>query len=271
MIGDWTRSINNFKSSEYNPSIWEPTIGAIFYVFAVIGLKKYYASLGDGPKPNVKFVAIVHNINLIILSILMATGGLVGVIERYFNEGYMGVFCPGAIRAKGTILDGAVGYWSKIFYWSKFYELVDTFLLCLKGNRTIPLHLYHHAVVLFVTWIACAYDIFEGLSVVILNSLVHVFMYTYYLLTVLGYKVWWKKHMTTLQIIQFLILFCYIVVCIYLSHTRADQCGEPIHLPIIWGLFAIDVSFIVLFSLFFLSTYKKDPKALEKKSEGKSD
>ena len=150
-----------------------------------------------------------------------------------------------------------------VFYLSKFYELGDTFLLCIKGNRTIPLHIYHHIIVLFVTWGSCVFDTFEGLSVVILNSMIHVVMYTYYLLTVLGQKVWWKKYMTTAQIVQFLILFAYVSICLYLSHTRADACGDRAHLITLWGFYLVDISFVVLFSLFFLSTYK--PKAADSK------
>jgi len=43
-----------------------------------------------------------------------------------------------------------------------------------------------------------------------LNLMVHVFMYYYYAVATLGYKVWWKRHLTTLQIAQFIID---VVVC----------------------------------------------------------
>jgi hypothetical protein len=38
----------------------------------------------------------------------------------------------------------------------------------------------------------------------LLNSFVHIFMYSYYFVTSLGFKPKWKKYVTTLQLIQFL-------------------------------------------------------------------
>lgn len=34
-----------------------------------------------------------------------------------------------------------------------------------------------------------------------INSTVHVVMYSYYFLTGLGYRVWWKKYITTMQLV----------------------------------------------------------------------
>ena len=36
-------------------------------------------------------------------------------------------------------------FWCYIFYLSKYYELVDTALLMLRGKRVIALHAIHHA------------------------------------------------------------------------------------------------------------------------------
>lgn len=45
----------------------------------------------------------------------------------------------------------------------------------------------------------------------ILNSFIHVVMYGYYLLAAMGPRVrpylWWKKYLTTMQMIQFVIIF----------------------------------------------------------------
>lgn len=41
----------------------------------------------------------------------------------------------------------------------------------------------------------------------LLNTFVHIFMYAYYMLAAMGPEyqkyVWWKQHMTTLQMVQF--------------------------------------------------------------------
>lgn len=67
------------------------------------------------------------------------------------------------------------------------------------GRRTLVLcwsQLYWHSTTMWVP--------------IGLNLCVHVAMYYYYAVTTLGYKVWWKRHLTTMQIVQFVID---VVVC----------------------------------------------------------
>lgn len=68
------------------------------------------------------------------------------------------------------------------------------------------LHTYHHGGMVLMTWMVAKY--YGGGSVLfipLLNSIVHMFMYFYYLLSIFDkeYKnsVWWKKHITQLQLV----------------------------------------------------------------------
>ena len=40
-----------------------------------------------------------------------------------------------------------------VFHLSKYYEFLDTVLLVAKRKPVIPLHLWHHASMPFVTWL----------------------------------------------------------------------------------------------------------------------
>lgn len=42
-------------------------------------------------------------------------------------------------------------------------------------------------------------------TVITLNLLVHVIMYYYYWATAAGYKIWWKRYVTVMQITQFIL------------------------------------------------------------------
>ena len=87
-------------------------------------------------------------------------------------------------RKVATLWDGKLGYVTYIFYLSKYYELFDTVLLAVKGKEVIFLHFYHHATMIFLTWSWFAYDWIEGAWwCCFVNSLIHTFMYYYYLLT----------------------------------------------------------------------------------------
>ena len=97
--GGMFSAINNFKSADYNPSIAQPILGTVAYGLICYGLKKYEAGLKI--KPDVRNVAIVHNIILIVLSICMALGGIVAMTDRYRSEGFMGLVCAGGVRPAG--------------------------------------------------------------------------------------------------------------------------------------------------------------------------
>jgi len=251
--------MENFTSSDYNPSFVEPLTGSIAYWAICYGLKKYTAQRSD--KIDVKNVAIVHNIILIVLSVVMMVGGIHALWQRYVGEGFMGCFCAGSMRRAGTVLDGPAGFWMKVYYLSKYYELGDTFLLCLKGHKTIPLHLYHHVIMLWGTWSWGRYEAFEGmLWCVIVNSIIHTFMYTYYLLAVFGKRVWWKKYLTGAQIVQFLTGMIYVTIYLYLAHTRDDGCGEKERLYAAWVAHIVNCTFVFLFTQFYISSYSVKAK-----------
>ena len=96
-------------------------------------------------------------------------------------------------------------FWCYIFYLSKYYELVDTALLMLRGKRVIALHAIHHA---FIPLTMCI--LFDGgvsvslVSLSIVNGFVHFVMYGYFLAVDLGFAppLWWKRSITQLQILQ---------------------------------------------------------------------
>ena len=101
---------------------------------------------------------------------------------------------------------GALWFWSYIYYLSKYYELIDTFLQLVRG-RYPPhyfLHSYHHAGVILMGWAwvdSVATMQFIGM---LFNTAVHVVMYYYFYLKSQGIEPFWKRYVTTFQIIQFL-------------------------------------------------------------------
>ena len=172
-------------------------------------------------------VCVVHNIILIVLSALMAVGAWESLVERFETEGLDGLFC--SQRALINTLDGSAGFWMKVYFLSKFYEFGDTVLLVLKKKPTIPLHLYHHAIMVFLTWSWCRFSWLEGsLWCVLVNSVIHFFMYTYYMLAALGQSVWWKRYLTGAQIFQFCTGFLY--VCTFYLGSFTKGCGEATEL-----------------------------------------
>lgn len=99
-------------------------------------------------------------------------------------------------------------------YILKGIELIETiiFILRKKYNQVSKLHVYHHSSTFLLGWIGVKY-IGGGMATfpIMINSMIHILMYTYYLLSSFGPK-WqkrlmkWKPKLTMLQMIQFCIL-----------------------------------------------------------------
>ncbi|SCZ90381.1 BZ3500_MvSof-1268-A1-R1_Chr1-3g01954 [Microbotryum saponariae] len=92
-----------------------------------------------------------------------------------------------------------------INYLFKYWELADTVFLVVKKKPLQFLHVFHHT----ATAALCYTQLNGRTSVswvpIAANLTVHVLMYYYYLMTAAGYKIWWKKYLTTLQITQFVV------------------------------------------------------------------
>lgn len=68
------------------------------------------------------------------------------------------------------------------------------------------LHIYHHCGMVLAGWVlARFFGSGQVMFVAFFNSFVHVWMYLYYLITVVKkeYKenLWWKRHLTELQLV----------------------------------------------------------------------
>nr|ACO15214.1 Elongation of very long chain fatty acids protein AAEL008004 [Caligus clemensi] len=135
------------------------------------------------------------------------------------------------------------------YFFSKFTEFMDTliFVLRKKNNQVSFLHIFHHSSMPFFTWILLrwapgGHETFGG----VLNTLVHVFMYAYYLLAsfgpVLSPYLWWKKHLTTMQILQFVA----VIAKSSMVFLGVVDCGFP------WQISLMSLSVVIPFiGLFF--------------------
>ena len=96
-----------------------------------------------------------------------------------------------------------------LFYISKYYEFGDTFLLYLNGKTPIFLQKYHHIGAVISWHLMYTYKVDMIWMASLLNSFVHTVMYSYYLgclLKIDKFRVV-KKYITSLQLIQFFVLY----------------------------------------------------------------
>jgi hypothetical protein len=155
-------------------------------------------------------------------------------------------------------LRGPIAFWVYIFHLSKYYELLDTLIIVLLRKPLIVLHAFHHCLMPFGTWFWLADDWLVGSWwCVFVNSLIHTFMYYYYMQTARGKKVPWKVYMTTAQIIQ--LSSGFILVCYWMYVRNSEKClkgwSAALFSHIVNGLFIFQ--FIQFYIVQYLSSGKK--------------
>lgn len=155
--------------------------------------------------------------------------------------------------------DSAIGhrmlhasYW---YFLSKFTEFFDTlfFVLRKKNQHVSLLHVLHHGCMPFSSWTGVKFtpgghSTFFGF----LNTFVHIIMYTYYMLAAMGPQyqkyIWWKKHLTSMQIIQFVMIFFHAFQLCF------RDCDYP--KVFVWWIGGHAVLFFFLFSNFYVKAYR---------------
>ena len=127
------------------------------------------------------------------------------------------------------------------------------FVLRKKDSQITNLHVIHHSIVPISVWIAVKYAPGGNNSFFpFLNSGIHTVMYFYYGLSAFGPSIqkylWWKKYLTTLQLVQF------ILVMLHGLMNFIHSCEFP------RSFIVLNVSQAVLFFYLFLSFYRKSYK-----------
>lgn len=226
----------------------------------IIVVSYIYFSTSAGPrymrdkKPyDLRNVMIVYNFTQVLLSMYLFYEGL--------NSGWLteyNIHCqpidysdnPVAIRMEKAV---------HFYFMCKLIELLDTvFFVLRKKNRQITfLHIYHHAIMPVCSWIGCRFlPNGHGTLLGVINAFVHVIMYTYYMLSSIGPHMnkylWWKKHLTLLQLIQFSIIVSHSLQILF------NGCDYP--KPIAFLLVLNGIVFIYMFGSFYVHSYIKQDK-----------
>ncbi|KAI0219257.1 Elongation of very long chain fatty acids protein, partial [Lamellibrachia satsuma] len=227
-------------------SPWPTVFITLAYVYTVeVGLPRFMA---DRKPYNIRQIMLVYNFAMVILSgYIFMEFGLSGWFTGY-SLGCQPVDYSQSVKSMVNIC-----WW---FYISKFIELLDTifFLLRKKFTQVSFLHVVHHSVMplswyIGVKFVPGGFGTFHAL----LNSFIHFWMYIYYGMAALGpqYRkyLWWKKHMTTLQIVQFMMVACHCIRQLFVTN-----CNYPKGYAYWIGSYAL--FFLIMFADFYRQAYQ---------------
>lgn len=165
-------------------------------------------------------------------------------------------------------------FYYMINYYFKYIELFDTVFLALKKKPLAFLHVFHHSATALLCFVQLNGKTSVSWVVISLNLAVHVIMYYYYFATAGGAKIWWKKYLTSMQIIQFIID----IVIVYFGTYQHYAATHYHHLPhwsncagtetaALFGCGLLTV-YLGLFINFYIQTYKKSAKGKQPKANG---
>jgi len=147
------------------------------------------------------------------------------------------------------------------FFLSKFVDWLDSFFFVTrkKFNQLSALHVTHHVFVPWCCWFGVKF-VGGGNSMfgLMFNSGVHTVMYFYYLLSAWGVNpkyLWWKRYLTSLQMVQFVLVFLHCLQPLFF------QCDYPKSITLLM------IFNCILFWFFFYAFYKKSYAKPDKKKE----
>ncbi|KAK6634814.1 hypothetical protein RUM43_008349 [Polyplax serrata] len=200
-----------------------------------------------------KNVLLMYNVIQVVVSGIIFHEGLMGGWLFEYNFKCQPVDYSDNPTARR--MASAVWY----YYMCKLIELSDTvfFVLRKKDNQVSFLHLYHHTIMPIASWIGVKWlPGGHGTLLGVINSFIHIIMYGYYLLAALGPQyqkyLWWKKYLTALQIIQFIIIIG------HAAQLFVYECNYP---KTMIALLGINTAFIMaLFTIFYINSYIKKTK-----------
>ncbi|GJQ76033.1 hypothetical protein Trydic_g18086 [Trypoxylus dichotomus] len=226
------------------------------------GVKVVGPKLMENRKPfNLRKTIIFYNLFQVLFSIWLFHESCVTGWLRHYSFRCQ----PVDYSNDPTALRMARGCWW--YYFSKFTEFMDTifFVLRKKNSHISTLHVIHHGVMPMSVWFGVKFtpgghSTFFGF----LNTFVHIIMYTYYFFAALGPQyqkyLWWKKYLTALQMIQF------VLVMVHAFQLLFIDCDYP--RAFVWWIGLHAVMFYFLFSDFYKRTYnRKDREAKKIKVE----
>jgi hypothetical protein len=185
--------------------------------------------------------SLLHILSVLHNGLLIAFSGwtFLSLSEILYNDGIV-------IQSKYYFNNPRFDKIIYLFYISKYYEFIDTFLLYLNGKTPIFLQKYHH-IGAVICWHLCYFYKVDAIWIAtILNSFVHTIMYSYYLgcLVKIKYVRFIKKYITSLQLCQLIPQ----PICLYLYKNE-------IYYNILIFFTCYSIGLVILFCHFYYNTY----------------
>ncbi|KAI6153589.1 GNS1/SUR4 membrane protein [Pisolithus tinctorius] len=240
-------------------STWPAVATALaLYLAIIFGIQEL---MRNGPPQKLNALFRCHNAFLTIGSFVLLALIVEEVTSLYLASGFYNAMCS---ELSWT---SKLEFYYLVNYYFKYIELLDTIFLVLKKKPLSFLHVFHHSATALLCFTQLNGKTSVSWVVISLNLFVHVIMYYYYYATAGGAKIWWKRYLTTMQIVQFIVdlFIVYFGTYQHFAHSRwtwlphiANCAGTEAAALLGCGLLS---SYLVLFINFYIQTYEKPASA----------
>lgn len=165
-------------------------------------------------------------------------------------------------------------FYAYLFYLSKYYEILDTVIILLKGRPSSLLQSYHHSGAILCMWSGVRYMSSPIWIFVVFNSFIHSLMYFYFSLSCLKIRLpqWFKQSLTSLQILQFILGGSLAVVHLFVRYYDSVEGGFSSCIATSEQAMAVYINVFylapltLLFAAFYIDSYKKKKAIASKKN-----
>jgi len=237
----------------------------VSYLAIIFGTREI---MKNRPPQKLNTLFRAHNVFLSVGSLILLVLMMEEVLPIIWRDGIFNAMC--AVPSWTARLE----FYYMINYYFKYIELLDTVFLAFKKKPLAFLHVFHHSATAMLCFTQLNGKTSISWLVISLNLLVHVIMYYYYYATAGGAKIWWKKYLTSMQIIQFVIdlfvvyfgTYCHFVYMYYPGLPVIGNCAGT-ETSAIFGC-ALLTSYLGLFINFYIQTYKAPAKSGKKPVNG---
>ncbi|KAF9348710.1 hypothetical protein BGX26_012888 [Mortierella sp. AD094] len=194
--------------------------------------------------PAMTAFVFTHNLILCVYSAITFYNMAPAMVQNYRTHSIYDAFCD----KDHSFWNNALGYWGYLFYLSKFYEVIDTIIILLKGSRSSLLQTYHYAGAMITMWSGIRYKANPIWLFVVFNSFIHTIMYCYYACTSIGLHPPGKKYLTSMQITQFLV-----GMTVALTYLVVPGCTPRGAQTAVW----VNVAYLFLLTYIFVDFAKR--------------
>eukprot|EP00484_Ammonia_sp_Unknown_P027681 CAMPEP_0197036936 /NCGR_PEP_ID=MMETSP1384-20130603/14280_1 /TAXON_ID=29189 /ORGANISM="Ammonia sp." /LENGTH=269 /DNA_ID=CAMNT_0042467171 /DNA_START=82 /DNA_END=891 /DNA_ORIENTATION=+ len=265
-------SLRDFAYSRNLPlsAPWTPCLAIALYLCVIVVLSSWMRKRKAAYR--LVHFSRIHNLILCAWSAVMFVGNVVS-LSRHVAANASRMKAQHLVTDPNLEIYNLLQFWFYIYYLSKYYELIDTFVLILRKKRLIALHVWHHGIMLLCAWLWVDQKWTLSMFGMMINTFIHVLMYYYYFISSYGGRPWWRRYLTQLQLLQFV---CVLISNTYWLYACPVYNGDWTHYDWLFGdvscsrnqpkpwmalaSYAVMLSFLVLFANFFRQQYVNKAK-----------